>query len=97
MIKPTIGRVLWYFRGPEDSEMEQISAQPFRAHVDYVFGDGLVNLSVTDHQGSDFLRDRVAIVPEGADVPTDCGYAVWMPYQLGQAARTEAAEAKVKD
>ena len=92
MITPTIGRVVWYW---PHSSLKNVSwndkTQPLAAHVAYVHCDTRVNLLVIDQNGvahsvcSVLLHQGEAARPEG-------GFAEWMPYQKGQAAKTETLE-----
>lgn len=95
IIKPTIGRRVWYWpsdydRGLLESKPASVitasdRAQPCDAGIAYVHGDRLVNLTVADHNGVAHSRTSVALVQEG-DLPIHGGaYAEWMPYQVGQA------------
>ena len=97
MIKPTVGRVMWYRPGDYlIGLVEHDPAQPMTAHVCYVWNDNMVNLLVIDHAGNTQVRTSVPIVQDGS--PYTAGpspYAEWMPFQKGQAAKTEAAEAKL--
>jgi len=94
MIKPTIGRVMWYW-----PEREDRGEQPLCALVAYVHDDNMVNLAVFDDHG-DFIcggARSVPIVQDGSPhIVGDSPYCEWMPYQKGQAAKTEAAEAATK-
>src|SRR6266403_5191936 len=91
MIKPTIGRVMWFW--PVKPER---GAQPYASLVTYVHDDNMVNLVAFTTDGVPFPAGRVAIVQDGSPyVAGDLPYAEWMPYQKGQAAKTEALEAKV--
>ena len=89
MIKPTIGRVVW-FHGLNPSD------QPNAALIAYVHSDTLVNLAVfecngvADHKTSVFLYQG----PEYSEKPQSY-YCEWMPYQTGQAAKTEALEKQI--
>ncbi len=88
MIKPTIGRVVWYFPSDDDIKQGMVIHEshsgPVDAHVVYVWSDTCVNLVVFDHQGNMFKRSSVAINVEGASP-----HAEWMPYQVGQAKKEE--------
>lgn len=86
MIKPTIGRVVWFYPGGYPPE-----TQPFTALICHVHSDTMVNLAVFDENGiASNSTSRFLWNGEG-DRPTG-DYAEWMPYQQGQAAKTEAAE-----
>jgi hypothetical protein len=104
-IMPTNGRIVWYT--PYNTEMEGafgMSAQrdkdgkviPLAAQVCAVWGPRMVNLLVTDANGKTFAVTSRTLLQAG-DTPNPYGgYAEWMPYQKGQAAKAEAAEAASK-
>lgn len=109
MIKPTVGRVVWYAADPlrlaalSGDRMKQMAIygeQPMAATVAFVYHDRLVNLSVVDHAGNQFTVGNVPLLqdddaaPAGKDINH---YATWMPYQKGQAARTEKLEQQKGD
>jgi len=84
MIQPTVGRVVHYYRD-RDSEVQV-------ALIAHVNEDGTVNLAVFDHHGNPEPRPgRVMLVQEGNPVPVG-HHCTWMPYQLGQAAKTQQLE-----
>jgi len=98
MIKPTVGRVVWYWPNEHDHKAlgafaYEGSDQPFAATVSFVHSDRMVNLSVVDHNGAQYERRSVTLLQDGDTVNSKAGYAEWMPYQKGQAAKTEALEA----
>lgn len=94
-IPPTVGRVVLY--KPKPSEGLSPDDSGFCAAViAYVQRDGMVNLCVIMGNGATTPRTSVPLVQEGGEVPGPGGYCCWMPYQLGQAARTEAAEKAAK-
>jgi hypothetical protein len=99
MIKPTVGRVMWYHPGDYANDLDLVQydkAQPMAAHVAYVWNDHMVNLLVIDHKGAAHQRKSVPIVQEGS--PYTVGrspYCEWMPYQKGQAAKAEELEKKI--
>jgi predicted deacylase len=92
-IVPTPGRIVWFHKGPGDWLVQR--EQPLAAIVTYVWNDRMVNLSVFDAQGSVFARTSIPLVQDGDTVPAGSAYAEWMPYQKGQASKTEALEAKL--
>lgn len=92
MIAPTVGRVVWYSHNHEASPYPRLGDQPFAAHVAFVHTERLVNLLVISHTGHTFARENVILLQEDDTAPIDAPYAEWMPYQKGQAAKTEAAE-----
>jgi hypothetical protein len=89
MIKPTVGRVVWYWLGAHTPQRE-----PLAAMVAAVITDSIVNLSVIDAEGNQFGAKGVPLVQDG-EKPPAMAYCEWMPYQKGQAAKTEALEASL--
>jgi len=89
MIKPTIGRVVLVHRGQSDQ------AEP--ALVAYVFGDRMINVGGFDRNGTPFSATSMQLLQDDDPPPALNGmwYAEWMPYQKGQAAKTEALEAQL--
>jgi hypothetical protein len=88
MIKPTIGRIVWFH---PTSRPEQ----PLAAIIVYVNSDISVNLTAFGSDGIPAPVRGVLLVQQDEDVPTTGSYCEWMPYQKGQAAKTEALEAKL--
>ncbi len=89
MIKPTIGRVVWFWQNSTQS-------QPFTGLVCYVHNDTtLVNLAVFDANGTSRSETSVFLYP-GEGVRPEYRFAEWMPYQRGQAAKTEQIERQLK-
>lgn len=92
IIKPTAGRIVLY----KPSRAEHISAPDaggfLAAIIAYVHSDSMVNLSVISANGVPTPRTNVLLIQEGQAVPEGSGYCCWMPYQIAQAARAEAAE-----
>jgi len=85
-IHPTVGRIVYYHSpdpGPQGSE-------PLMAFLCAVHSDTAVNLLVVNHDGTLTPKLGVTLVADG-DVKPNAGYCYWMPYQLGQAAKTEEA------
>lgn len=83
MIKPTVGRVMWYWPKvfPDDW-------QPLAAMVAYVHSDGSVNIGYLDETGAHHLATSVPVVQDQQTRP-DGPHVVWMPYQIGQAKKHE--------
>ena len=88
MIKPSVGRVLWFFR---DANQDQ----PMAAQISYVWSDRLVNIGYLDPNGNARAETSVQLVQDGDSVFGPCRYCRWMPYQQGQAAKAEALEAQL--
>jgi hypothetical protein len=95
MIQPTIGRVVWYHPSTGDPDLAKFSqaheGKPFAAIVAHVWSDTCVNLCVIDPNGQTLGRTSVFLWQGDTDRPSNT-YAEWMPYQKGQAARTEELE-----
>lgn len=95
IIKPTVGRVVWYRPSEYDVNGGMMTAfsgdepQPFIGHVAYVWSDRLVNLVVYDHTGEAFRRTSVKLIQEGDEPYIGEAYCEWMPYQVGQAKKHE--------
>ena len=92
MIKPTIGRVVWYW----PSHLTHTS-QPYAALIAHVHDDFEINVAFFDHYGVAGADQRVLLLQDDDSYgnPGGGGWAKWMPYQKGQAAKTEALEAKI--
>ena len=89
MIKPTIGRVVWFH--PAGSTPEE---QPLVAIIAHVWSDTCINLAVFDTNGVASNQTSIFLFQGDGERPSSL-YAEWMPYQQGQAAKTEALEKKL--
>lgn len=83
MIKPTVGRVLWYW--PNSSAEAPLSAQVAR-----VFNDRCVTLGVLDKHGNSFNAISVQLLQDDDERPDSTPFCEWMPYQKEQAEKVEA-------
>ena len=94
MIKPTIGRKLWFWRTKEQFEAAQaanqdhsttgrIDEQPEDATIVAVWNPTLLNLQVIDHHGVARAETSVQLLQEGDLIPPS-RFATWMPFQVGQ-------------
>ena len=84
MISPTIGRVVWYWPTAEQT------GQPWAALVTYVHSDRMINVGGWDANGNPVRATSIALLQDD-DEPKG-PHCQWMPYQKGQAAKTEALE-----
>lgn len=87
MIKPTVGRVVWFTPPGDTAESGFVgySDQPMAAIIAYVWSDSCVNLHVIDHNGAGHSRTSVPLIQEGEPKPQLGFFCEWMPYQIGQA------------
>jgi len=81
MIKPTIGRIVWYWaiHGQD---------QPYAAIVTYVHSDELVNLAFFYESGVCTTSAKVTLY-QGEGLKPKFPFCEWMPYQIGQAKKYE--------
>lgn len=94
MIRPTIGRIVWFTPAKDDAYIgTNYKDQPMAAIVTYVFSDRCVNLAVFDHNGILTNHRSVDLVQEGDPKPEE-RYAEWMPYQIGQAKKHAEEDVK---
>src|SRR5579864_7839915 len=86
MITPTNGRVVWI--------MHRAYEQPLAAMVTWVHTDTLINVCAHLPDGTPLPMTNVFLVQDSADSDVNVvkPYATWMPYQKGQAAKTEELE-----
>ena len=92
IIKPTIGRKLWYWPEPDDRRiMACIDGQPLDATVVYVHNDSMVTLTINDHHGFSHPKTAVHLYHGDTNRPTLGRFCEWMPFQVGQAARDTPA------
>lgn len=94
MIAPTVGRIVWY-RPVAGEVLPGPGEQPLAAIVTHVLGPERINLTVFDVNGFAHGRKAVLLIQGDTVAPPGAGYAEWMPYQKGQAAKTEALQEKV--
>jgi hypothetical protein len=98
IIKPTVGRRVWFrpsaeFLANNPTLTQFNSEQPMDAGIVYVHHDHMVNLIVTDHVGRTLGVPSVPLLAgqyvAGEDTDVYC-CCEWMPYQKGQAAKSDA-------
>jgi hypothetical protein len=94
-IEPTVGRkILFYTNGAATPHV--CGCGPNSADIAHVNKDGTVNLMVIGCFGEPFSAREVRLVQAG-ETPPESGtpYCRWMPYQIGQAAKTEELATKL--
>jgi hypothetical protein len=98
MIEPSVGRVVLYYPSKfgSDDEMAKIIYQPLAAIICSVDSNSCVNLAVFDTNGTLHSRTSVFLLQDDDAVPAHGRYCEWMPYQKGQAAKTEELEHELK-
>lgn len=98
MIHPTPGRVVWYMPGQSESGFTRPSdGHPCAAIVARVWNERLVNLCVFDANGAAHSRTSVKLLQDADQIDFEGQpHAMWMPYQVGQAARAAVAEDATK-
>jgi len=80
MIKPTVGRVVWFWVAKPSPQR-----QPLAAMVASVIDDHHVNLVVFDAEGNSRGETDVALLQDDmAGIPDGTPYCEWMPYQKGE-------------
>lgn len=84
VIKPTVGRVVWYYpsgKHPDNGD------QPLAAIVAHVWSDSCVNLAVFGANGDPMMHPPTSnlLVQAGETMPSGGNFCCWMPYQVGQA------------
>ncbi len=90
-IEPTTGRVVLFLPAVDDGRHED--GLPFAALLAGVNADSTINLMVAARDGSPYGVQNIVLVQDGDDFDLTKAHAFWMPYQKGQAAKTEALQA----
>lgn len=100
MIEPTVGRIVWVY-------MNNRQQQPIAAIVAYVRSNEEIAVFAFDPNYKIYLEDgqntatplfinEIKLLQTDADYKGEYPYATWMPYQKGQAAKTEQLEKQNK-
>lgn len=100
IIKPTVGRIVWYHPSNVlDSVLARFNTErqvdPMAAQIVGVDTDERVNLVVYDALGTQVVRLGVLLVQKDAPAPAEGGYCYWMPCQTAQAAKQSTADLDV--
>ncbi|NEW95488.1 hypothetical protein [Rhodopseudomonas sp. BR0G17] len=94
IILPSIGRVVWFHPAAQANP----NGQPHAALIAYVQSERLINLAAFDENGTSYSATSVPLLQGDEAPPTDgTAYAEWMPFQKGQAAKTDNVAAGVRD
>lgn len=105
MIKPTVGRIVWYNPIPKDNlellmpekehgveKANHPREQPLAAIVVAVHSDTRINILAFSAYGQTRFFPRVELYQGEGDRPKGHGYCEWMPFQIGQSKKTEELE-----
>ena len=95
MIKPTVGRVV-LFTPHKSDDIARHGGGKLAAVIAHVWTKDCVNLAVFDSNGVSHSRTSVPLIQDDEQWP-DGFYCEWMPYQKGQAKKTEELEEQLKD
>ena len=82
IIKPTIGRVVWFWP-VRAGAYQKDPAQPLAAMVAFVHSNNRINIGYIDSSGMHACRQHVLLVQPGEEIPNE-SHCTWMPYQIGQ-------------
>ena len=90
MIKPTVGRAVWYWPSAIASN------QPLAAFIAHVWSDTCVDLAIFDANGKPMENPPTSILllQEGNQRPSG-HFCEWMPYQIGQAKKHAETNAEL--
>lgn len=83
-VPPTVGRVVLLMRGTPEAQ-----ATGWPVFINKVWSDRCINVAGFNEWGTQVSYTSVTLVQAGEPVPQAGPYATWMPYQVGQAAKTE--------
>ena len=92
MIRPTVGRVMWFYAYSPG----QGHKGPQAAHVAYVHSPSIVNLMVINETGVPRSETRVRLLCDNEEAPAS-KYCCWMPYQVGQAVKTQELQKQLDE
>jgi len=77
MIRPGIGRIVWFH--------DEVGAPTFAAIVCKVFDERTISVAVFDDEGSPFSWTHIPLLQDDDIPPASGPYCEWMPYQKGKA------------
>lgn len=96
LIKPTVGRVVLFHPSSNESDSTFAPAEICAAVIARVFSDEMVNLAVFDADGKSHSFTSVPLVQGDAQPPEGGRWCEWMPFQKGQAARTDQVSSQLE-
>jgi hypothetical protein len=77
MIKPTVGRIVWYWPYGKDPK----TTAPLAAQIARVWSDDCINIGFLDENGCSRNATSVRLVQTIEDTTPDGSICCWMPYQ----------------
>lgn len=86
MIKPSVGRIVWFF-----DELRKPNDQPLAAMITHVFHDRCVNLAIFEANGNVRVDPptSVQLLQDDDEAPgLNWYFCQWMPFQTAQASKT---------
>ena len=89
MIQPTVGRVVLFTPSKHDQNIDRIDDKPMAAIITSVWDERTVNLVIFGHNGYQWSKLGVMLLQDDDPAPQYGDFCEWMPYQKGQAAKTE--------
>ena len=93
MIKPTVGRIVLVRKRP--GAISGVGL-PEAAIICFVHSDSCINVAGFDANGLPWAISSLTLLQDDAAPPV-YEYAEWMPYQKGQAAKTEQLETQLQE
>lgn len=89
IMTPSVGRKLWFRPGAGNPPGMCVNSgnQPLDCTVLYVWGDRCINAEVVDHGGKHHFMSSLTLRQPG-DLEPSGYHAEWMPFQIGQAAKS---------
>lgn len=86
MIKPTVGRVVWFHPAVTSRSAYFSPSGVYAGIIAFVHSDNCVNLAVLNAKGVSYSRTSVPLIQDGEPAPERGFYCEWMPYQKQVAA-----------
>jgi hypothetical protein len=81
MIKPTVGRVVWFHPATNSKSANFAPGSVCAGIIALVHSDNCVNLGVLDTKGVSHSKMSVPLIQDGETPPENGFYCEWMPYQ----------------
>ncbi|QNN23542.1 hypothetical protein HED60_15075 [Planctomycetales bacterium ZRK34] len=92
IITPTIGRIVYFFKHENQTEIVHDEGHPLAAMITHVWHDRMVNLTVFDSNGQTHGVTSVDLrQPEDPSISGRM-YCEWMPYQVKKDHGSESGE-----